>query len=76
MKFKFQLERKVTMWVREWHEVEAETEQEAEAIMVSNAQEGKTDKTFLFRDEMSETITDTDVFEIYKNGIELIHDNF
>lgn len=76
MKFKFQLEKKVTMWVREWHEVEAETEQEAEVIMVSNTQEGKTDKTFLFRDEMHETITDTDVYEIYKNGIDLIHDNF
>ncbi len=76
MKFKFQLERKVTMWVREWHEVEAETEQEAEAIMVNNAKKGKTDETFLFRNEMEETITDTDVYEIYKNGVELIHDNF
>lgn len=76
MKFKFQLEKKVTMWVKEFHEVEAETEQEAEAIMVKNAQEGKTDETFLLQDEMHETITDTDVYEIYKNGVELIHDNF
>ena len=76
MKFEFKLERKVTMWVKEWHEVEAETEQEAEAIMVKNAKEGKTDETFLLQDEMHETITDTGVYEIYKNGIELIHDNF
>ncbi len=76
MKFEFKLERKVTMWIREWHEVEAETEQEAEAIMIKNAKEGKTDETFLLQNEMHDTILDTGLFEIYKNGVELIHDNF
>jgi hypothetical protein len=74
--FNFELDRKVTMWYREYHEVEANTMEEAEAMMKANAFEGKTDATFVYQDQLDDTIVDTDDFEILnKETNETIYSN-
>jgi hypothetical protein len=62
--FNFELDRKVTMWCREYHEVEANTIEEAEEIMKANIREGNTDATFVYQDVMDDTMTDTDEFDL------------
>lgn len=62
--FNFELDRKVTVWYREYHQVEANSIEEAEAMMKANATQGNTDATFVYQDMLDDTITDTDDFEI------------
>lgn len=74
--FNFELDRKVTMWYREYHEVEANTMEEAEAIMKANASQGNTDATFVYQDQLDDTIVDTNDFEILnKETNETIYSN-
>jgi hypothetical protein len=74
--FNFELDRKVTVWYREYHQIEANTIEEAEAMMKANAEEGKTDATFVYQDMLDETIMDTDDFEILnKETGETIYSN-
>lgn len=75
MKFRFNLERKITMWVREHHEIEAETKEQAEAIMLNNIEEDETDTSFIVQEEMFETITDTEDFEVYDEEGIMIYEN-
>jgi hypothetical protein len=62
--FNFELDRKVTMWCREYHEVEANTIEEAEEIMKANVREGNTDATFVYQDVLDDTMIDTDEFDL------------
>jgi hypothetical protein len=62
--YTFELDRKITMWYREYHEVEANTMEEAEAIMKENAFDGRTENTFVYQDALDDSITDTGDFEI------------
>ena len=74
--FNFELDRKVTVWYREYHQIEANTIEEAETMMKANAEEGKTDATFVYQDMLDETIMDTDDFEILnKETGETIYSN-
>jgi hypothetical protein len=75
MKFKFNLERKITMWVREHHEIEAETKEQAEIIMLRNIEEDETDTSFIVQEEMFDTITDTEDFEVYDEEGIMIYEN-
>jgi len=75
MKFKFHLERKITMWVREHHEIEAETKEQAETIMLGNIEEDETDTSFIVQEEMFDTITDTEDFEVYDEEGIMIYEN-
>lgn len=74
--FNFELDRKVTVWYREYHQVDANTMEEAEAIMKANAVQSNTDATFVYQDMLDDTITDTDDFEIInKETGETIYEN-
>lgn len=62
--YKFEVDRKVTVWYRETHMIEAETMEQAEAIMIENADNDKMDKTFVYQDMLQETMEDTGDFEV------------
>lgn len=62
--YKFEVDRKVTVWYRETHMIEAETMEQAEAIMIENADNDKMDKTFVYQDMLHETMEDTGDFEV------------
>lgn len=62
--FKFLLDRKCTVWFREVHEVEAETMDDAEKIMLKLDADGQTHKTFVYQDMMDDSIVETDDYEI------------
>lgn len=63
-KFKFNLDRRCNVWFREFHEIEAETMEEAEQIMLKLDADGQTDKTFLYQEMIDDSIVDTDDYEI------------
>jgi hypothetical protein len=63
-KFKFNLDRKCIVWFREFHEIEAETMEEAEQIMLKLDADGQTNKTFLYQEMIDDSIVDTDDYEI------------
>jgi len=62
--FKFILDRKCTVWFREFHEVEAETMDDAEKIMLKNNEDRNTDATFIYQDMLDDTIEDTLDYDI------------
>lgn len=57
--YKFNIDRKMTMWVREWHEVEAGTQEEANEKIKNDDQ-----SYFVYADNLDETISDTGIYEI------------
>lgn len=63
-RFTFLLDRKCTVWFREVHEIEAETIEEAEKIMLKLDADGQTDKTFVYQDMIDDSIVETDDYEI------------
>lgn len=67
-KFKFILDRKCTVWFREFHEVEAETVEEAEKIMLKNNADDNTDATFIYQDMLDDTLENTDDYEILNDA--------
>lgn len=62
--FKFNRDQLCQVWFREVHEVEAETMEEAERIILKLDADGNTDKTFLYQDMMDDSIVETDNYEI------------
>jgi hypothetical protein len=62
--FKFNRDQLCQVWFREVHEVEAETIEEAERIMLKLDADGNTDKTFLYQNMMDDSIVETDNYEI------------
>jgi len=55
--FRFYIDRKVTMWVREFHKVEADTLDEAKAEMIKSFNGEELDETFYERENLFETET-------------------
>lgn len=76
----FFIDRKVTMWIRETHEVEAESYDNAREIMESKIEGENTDNTFISQEWLDDTITDmclednlwNSVTELYNDKMELI----
>lgn len=62
--FKFNRDQLCQVWFREVHEVEAETMEEAERIMIKLDADGNTDNTFMYQDMMDDSIVETDNYEI------------
>lgn len=62
--FKFNRDRLCQVWFREVHEVQAETMEEAEKIMLKLDADGQTEKTFVYQEMIDDSITDTDSYEI------------
>jgi hypothetical protein len=55
--FTFYIDRKVTIWIRETHEVEAETYEEAEKQMIESFKEDtECDETFVEQETLYDTI--------------------
>jgi hypothetical protein len=78
--FTFYIDRKVTMWIRETHLIETETEEKAKEVMINNVREDKTENTFSGQEWLDETITDicrednlnNPVTELYNEDMELL----
>lgn len=80
--FTFFIDRKVTMWIRETHNIEANSEDEAKQMLIEKTDDGDNDNTFVEQEFLYDTITDMDkqdnlnnsVVEIYTDNMELIHE--
>jgi hypothetical protein len=62
--FKFEIDRQVTVWYREYHEVKANSMEEAEAIIKANAEGGDTESSFIYQEMIDDSMIDTGDFEI------------
>jgi len=62
-KFEFHIDRKRTIWVREYHQFEANSYAEAEGIMRENFRLNTTDNTFTMQDIQHDTLEDMAVKE-------------
>lgn len=62
--FKFMIDRKCTVWFREYHEIEANSLEEAKEIILKNEYNGKLDESFMYQDMLDDTIQETNDFEI------------
>lgn len=56
--FTFYIDRKMTVWVRETHEVEAETYDEAENKMIDKFKNDDTDDTFYEQETLYDTMVE------------------
>jgi hypothetical protein len=72
-KFTFTLDRKVTMWVREYHEIEAETQEEANQKFIQNIENHDEDNTFLYEENLTGTMEWTDEYELLTQDGTTIH---
>jgi hypothetical protein len=68
--FTFYIDRKVTIWIRETHEVEAETYEEAEKQMIESFKDNSYDNTFVEPDWLYDTQEDLEPVE--NNGFATI----
>jgi hypothetical protein len=66
----FYVDRKVTIWVRERHQVEAETYEEAEKQMIESFKDNSYDNTFVEQDWLYDTQEDLEPVE--NNGFATI----
>jgi hypothetical protein len=62
-KFEFHIDRKCTIWVREYHQFEAENYEQAERIIIENFRLSATDNTFTMQDVQHETLEDMAIEE-------------
>jgi hypothetical protein len=62
-KFEFHIDRKCTIWVREYHQFEAENYEQAERIIIENFRLSATDNTFTIQDVQHETLEDMAIEE-------------
>jgi len=62
-KFNFHIDRKCTIWVREYHEIEAEDYLQARSLMIANFRVSSTDNTYTMQDVQHDTLEDMDVKE-------------
>jgi len=62
-KFEFHIDRKCTIWVREYHQFEAENYEQAERIIRENFRLSATDNTFTMQDIQHETLEDMAIEE-------------
>jgi hypothetical protein len=62
-KFRFYIDRKISVWLREFHEVEAKSYNEAEKIIKNMFTEGNTDDTFNEQEILFDTQEDMSVGE-------------
>ncbi len=56
--YTFNIDRKCTIWYREYHEVQASSKEEAEKIMIENFTDGTTDETFSYQEALYDTLED------------------
>lgn len=61
--FEFHIDKKCTIWVREYHQFEANNYAEAESIMKENFKLNATDNTFTMQDIQHDTLEDMEVEE-------------
>jgi hypothetical protein len=57
-KFEFHIDKKCTIWVREYHQFEAENYAQAESIITENFRLSATDNTFTMQDVQHDTLDD------------------
>jgi hypothetical protein len=62
-KFEFHIDRKCTIWVREYHQFEAENYEQAERIIRENFRLSATDNTFTMQDVQHDTLEDMAIEE-------------
>lgn len=62
-KFEFHIDRKCTIWLREYHQVEAESYEQAESIIKEKFRLNATDNTFVMQDIQHETLEDMAIEE-------------
>ena len=60
-KFDFNIDRKCTIWVKEYHQIEAEDYSEARKIMMENFRLNATDNTFTMQEIQHDTLEDLSV---------------
>jgi hypothetical protein len=60
-KFEFHIDRKCTIWVREYHQFEAENYEQAERVIIENFRLSATDNTFIMQDVQHDTLEDLSV---------------
>lgn len=61
--FTFYLDRKVTAWYRETHQIDAESLEDAKKQMIESFNEGYTDGTFIEQELIYDTIEDMSIKE-------------
>jgi hypothetical protein len=57
-KFNFNIDRKCTIWVKEYHQIEAEDYLQARSTMIENFRLNATDNTFILQDVQHDTLKD------------------
>ncbi len=62
-KFEFHIDKKCTIWVREYHQFEAENYEQAESIIIENFRLSATDNTFTMQDIQHDTLEDMAIEE-------------
>ena len=56
--YTFNIDKKCTIWYREYHEVKANSKEEAEKIMMQNFIDETTDETFSYQEAQYDTLED------------------
>lgn len=63
MNFRFNIDRKCTIWVREEHYIDAETYEQARDAMLNKFREDKTDSTYIGQEIQHDTLEDLSVLD-------------
>jgi len=61
--YKFHIDRKCTVYFREYHEIEARSQDEANFLFKCKYEKGD-DNSFIYQEMLDDTITDTNEVEI------------
>jgi hypothetical protein len=56
--YEFKIDRKLTIWCKEFHEIKATNYDEARRMMIHNFRQGASDNTFTWQELQDETIND------------------
>ena len=66
MEFEFSIDRKCTLWVRDYHHINAETYEQARELMIKNFRESATENTFYGQSFQNDTLEDMDLRQNYE----------
>lgn len=73
--FNFYMDTKITMWVREYHHIEAETQEEANAKFIHNIENHDQDTTFYAEEKLYDTMEYSDDYVVFTEDGGQIYQN-